>query len=222
MTAEGPPGPPVQSVDRALAILQILAEPGRAGGHGDRLPSWHVHKSTAFRLLAVPWQPRDLVEQLGRARQVPARLRRRPAGRGHRRPARPRARRQANLSGTGRRHERDRQCRHHGRRRAGECQPGARKRRGHGAELDRAAHAAACHLQRQGAARLADADALAAVLKAGLERRTAATITDPEALRAELDRIRQRGWACTVEELETGLTRSPLLSAAPTARWWPP
>lgn len=38
-----------------------------------------------------------------------------------------------------------------------------------------------------------------------LERRTANTITDPSTLRDELDRVRRRGWAKTVEELEEGL-----------------
>jgi IclR family acetate operon transcriptional repressor len=38
-----------------------------------------------------------------------------------------------------------------------------------------------------------------------LERRTAHTITDPSSLRDELDQVRRRGWAKTVEELEEGL-----------------
>lgn len=43
------------------------------------------------------------------------------------------------------------------------------------------------------------------VLRGGLERMTDRTITDPDRLRAELDTIRRRGWGSTEEELELGL-----------------
>lgn len=48
-------------------------------------------------------------------------------------------------------------------------------------------------------------DALAALLADGLKPCTARTITDPGQLRAELGRVRERGWAATAEELEVGL-----------------
>jgi DNA-binding IclR family transcriptional regulator len=48
-------------------------------------------------------------------------------------------------------------------------------------------------------------DILATVLDAGLDPYTPCTITDPAVLRAELEQVRQRGWAGAPEELETGL-----------------
>jgi IclR family transcriptional regulator, acetate operon repressor len=47
--------------------------------------------------------------------------------------------------------------------------------------------------------------ALDARLAAGLERFTPRTVTDAEVLRAELEQVRADGYACTVEELEEGL-----------------
>lgn len=57
----GGPASPVQSVDRALSILEILARRGECGVTeiGDKLG---VHKSTAFRLLAA-LETRGYVEQ---------------------------------------------------------------------------------------------------------------------------------------------------------------
>lgn len=49
------------------------------------------------------------------------------------------------------------------------------------------------------------ASVLAAVLTAPLERFTDSTVTEVAALAAELDRIRDAGWACTAEEYEIGL-----------------
>ena len=49
------------------------------------------------------------------------------------------------------------------------------------------------------------ADVRAAVLAGPLERFTDATITDPAALSAELGRIGGTGWGCTAEEYEIGL-----------------
>ena len=197
------PATPVQSVDRALTILQLLAESGELGVTeiAGRLD---VHKSTAFRLLGSLEQHR-LVEQLGERGKY--RL-----GFGI-----------VRLAGaTTARLDLAREGGPVCRRLAGEINETVNI-----AVMD--AGAAVNITQEQGSAAVtaqnwigqrtplhatssgkvllawADADALAAVLKAGLERRTPATITDPAALRAELDRIRQRGWACTVEELETGL-----------------
>ena len=197
------PATPVQSVDRALTILQMLAESGELGVTeiAGRLD---VHKSTAFRLLGSLEQHR-LVEQLGERGKY--RL-----GFGI-----------VRLAGaTTARLDLAREGGPVCRQLAGEINETVNI-----AVMD--AGAAVNITQEQGSAAVtaqnwigqrtplhatssgkvllawADADALAAVLKTGLERRTPATITDPAALRAELDRIRQRGWACTVEELETGL-----------------
>lgn len=56
---ESPGG--VQSVDRAISVLEILAREGEAGV-SDVASEIGVHKSTAFRLLAA-LEERDLVEQ---------------------------------------------------------------------------------------------------------------------------------------------------------------
>lgn len=65
-----PPGPgasarvsPVQSVDRALTILEVLAELGE-GGVTEISQRLDVHKSTAFRLVTA-LEARGLVEQVG-------------------------------------------------------------------------------------------------------------------------------------------------------------
>ncbi len=55
--------PTVQSVDRALTILDVLAERGDAGVTEIAL-TLDVHKSTAFRLLAA-LEARGMVEQVG-------------------------------------------------------------------------------------------------------------------------------------------------------------
>lgn len=47
--------------------------------------------------------------------------------------------------------------------------------------------------------------AIDTVIAAGAAEVTPFTITDPDALRAELDRVRLRGWASTTSELEIGL-----------------
>src|SRR5688500_20147820 len=57
--SEAPCG--VQSVDRAVSVLEILAREGSAGV-SDVAAEIGVHKSTAFRLLAA-LEERDLVEQ---------------------------------------------------------------------------------------------------------------------------------------------------------------
>src|SRR5919108_5288817 len=51
----------VQSVDRAITVLEILAREGHAGV-SEVAAEIGVHKSTAFRLLAA-LEERDLVEQ---------------------------------------------------------------------------------------------------------------------------------------------------------------
>lgn len=53
----------VQSVDRALVILELMAEAGGAMGITDLAAQLEVHKSTASRLMAT-LEAHDLVEQL--------------------------------------------------------------------------------------------------------------------------------------------------------------
>lgn len=60
--AERPPAALVQSVDRALAVLEILGSRGEAGVT-EIAAELGVHKSTASRLVAV-LESRDFVEQL--------------------------------------------------------------------------------------------------------------------------------------------------------------
>ena len=67
----------MQSVDRAISVLEILARSGEAGV-SEVAAEIGVHKSTAFRLLGA-LEARGLVEQDRGPRQVPARLRHRCA-----------------------------------------------------------------------------------------------------------------------------------------------
>ncbi|MER6984993.1 helix-turn-helix domain-containing protein, partial [Streptomyces carpinensis] len=53
----------VQSVDRAISVLEILAQRGEAGV-SEVAAEIEVHKSTAFRLLGA-LEARGLVEQAG-------------------------------------------------------------------------------------------------------------------------------------------------------------
>ncbi|GGV03569.1 IclR family transcriptional regulator [Streptomyces filipinensis] len=59
----GPPSGGVQSVDRAISVLEILAQRGEAGV-SEVAAEIEVHKSTAFRLLGA-LEARGLVEQAG-------------------------------------------------------------------------------------------------------------------------------------------------------------
>ncbi len=61
--AESPSAGGVQSVDRAVSVLEILAERGEAGV-SEVAAEIDVHKSTAFRLLGA-LEARGLVEQAG-------------------------------------------------------------------------------------------------------------------------------------------------------------
>jgi DNA-binding IclR family transcriptional regulator len=197
------PASQVQSVDRALTVLEILARYGELGVT-EIAAQLDVHKSTAFRLVGALEQHR-LVEQLGERGKY--RL-----GFGI-----------VRLAGaTTARLELARESRPVCRRLAADINETVNV-----AIMD--AGAAVNISQEQGSATItvhnwigqrtplhatssgkallawADADALAAVLEAGLERHTPDTITEPAVLRAELDRIRQHGWAGAAEELETGL-----------------
>ncbi|NYI99248.1 DNA-binding IclR family transcriptional regulator [Streptomonospora nanhaiensis] len=62
-TASGGNGAPVQSVDRAITVLEILAQHGEAGVT-EIAAELGVHKSTAFRLVGA-LERRGLVEQPG-------------------------------------------------------------------------------------------------------------------------------------------------------------
>ncbi|MDA8370492.1 MAG: IclR family transcriptional regulator [Nocardiopsaceae bacterium] len=62
-TAPGKDGAPVQSVDRAITVLEILAQHGEAGVT-EIAVELGVHKSTAFRLVGA-LERRGLVEQPG-------------------------------------------------------------------------------------------------------------------------------------------------------------
>ena len=75
---EPKPAALIQSVDRAISVLELLAKQGQAG-ITEIAEELGVHKSTASRLMSV-LENRGLVEQQGMAREVRARLRHRPAG----------------------------------------------------------------------------------------------------------------------------------------------
>src|SRR3954465_309984 len=61
------------------------------------------------------------------------------------------------------------------------------------------------HATALGKALLADSPYIAAALAAdGLDRFTPATVTEPDALRAQLETTRERGWAAEIEELVAG------------------
>ncbi len=203
--AAGPPGTAhqVQSVDRALTILEILARQGELGvtSLADDLG---VHKSTAFRLVSVLEQ-HQLVEQRGERGKY--RL-----GFGIVRLAGATTARMSL---------------------AEESQPFCQRLAADFGEtvnvavLD--ADAAVNVAQEQGSAAViahnwigertplhatasgkvllawAGAEDAAAVLEAGLSRFTEHTITSPGALRPELGRVREQGWAAASEELEIGL-----------------
>ncbi|MEV0585993.1 IclR family transcriptional regulator [Nonomuraea sp. NPDC050310] len=186
----------VQSVDRAIAILEILAREG-ATRVTDLAAELDVHKSTAFRLLAALEQG-GLVEQSGERGRY--RL-----GFGVVRLAGA-ASAQLDLS---------RESREVCRRLAeavGETVNLAVPQDGHAVNISQVRGPAAisghnwvgqrtpAHATSSGKVLLAFG---ALPLAPVLERYTAATVTDPDAL--GLDEIRRRGWAATVEELEVGL-----------------
>jgi DNA-binding IclR family transcriptional regulator len=197
------PASQVQSVDRALTVLDILARHGELGV--TEIAAWlDVHKSTAFRLVGALEQHR-LVEQLGERGKY--RL-----GFGI-----------VRLAGaTTARLDLAKESQPVCRRLAAEINETVNI-----AVMDDGAavnisqeHGSAVvsvhnwlgkrtplHATSSGKVLLAwsGTDILATVLDAGLDRYTPATITYPAALRAELGRIRQRGWAGTAEELEAGL-----------------
>jgi DNA-binding IclR family transcriptional regulator len=193
----------VQSVDRALTILEILAHHGELGVT-EIACDLGVHKSTAFRLVSALEQHR-LVEQLGERGKY--RL-----GFGI-----------VRLAGaTTARMNLAEESRPFCRRLAAEFNETVNI-----AVLD--AGTAVNITQEQGSAAVtvqnwtgkrtplhatssgkvllawATDEEFGAAVEWRLERFTQHTITSAAALRAELKRVRKQGWACTAEELEIGL-----------------
>jgi DNA-binding IclR family transcriptional regulator len=194
----------VQSVDRALSVLEILAAQGEAGVT-DVAAELGVHKSTAFRLIAV-LESRGFVEQLadrGKYRLGFGVVRLAGA-----------AAAQLDIAQEGRRIcealaadveetvniailDSDRavnvsQVR-------GPAALSTHNWVGQGTPL---------HATSSGKVLLAHAaDAVRkGALSRDLQRFTPATITDPEVLRQHLDDIVEQGWGSTVEEYEVGLS----------------
>jgi DNA-binding IclR family transcriptional regulator len=200
------PGPSggVQSVDRAITVLEILARHGEARVT-DVAAELAVHKSTAFRLLSA-LEERGLVEQdhdrgryrlgfgiLRLAGAVTARL-------DIHRYGRPVCERLA--------------------RDLGETVNLAVIREHHAINVDQVQGTAAIsvynwvgqptplHATSSGKvllAHLSRAERTALLAAAGLPRFTKATITSATRLEKELDLARQQGYATTVQELEPGL-----------------
>ncbi len=193
----------VQSVDRALAILELLARQPELGVT-EIAAEFGVHKSTAFRLVTTLGQHR-LVEQAGERGKY-------HLGFGI-----------VRLAGaTTARLDLAREARQVCRRLAGAFNETVNV-------AVRDGDAAVNVSQEQGAATVSiqnwigqrtplhatssgkvllawlDSGELATLLAGGLEPHTPRTVTDPGQLRAELGLVRQRGWAATAEELETGL-----------------
>ncbi|WP_299959017.1 IclR family transcriptional regulator [uncultured Modestobacter sp.] len=199
--AEG--GGLVQSVDRALEILAILAREG-ATGVTDVAGQLGVHKSTASRLLST-LEARGMVEQereRGTYRLGFGLVRLAGAGAAQldlTRVAREACERlSAELGETVNLAVLD-----------GDAAVNVSQV--HGAAsvgvLDWVGRRTPLHATSSGKALLAHAPAevVAAVLARPLARYTDATVTDATALRAVLARIREQGWAATEGELEVGL-----------------
>jgi DNA-binding IclR family transcriptional regulator len=193
----------VQSVDRALSVLEILAAQGEAGVT-EVAAELGVHKSTAFRLVAV-LESRGFVEQLadrGKYRLGFGVVRLAGA-----------AAAQLDIAHEGRpicealaadveetvniaildsdRAVNISQVR-------GPAALSTHNWVGQGTPL---------HATSSGKVLLAHAPEAVRkdVLSRELPRFTAATITDPEVLMERLDRVREQGWGSTVEEYEVGL-----------------
>jgi len=194
----------IQSVDRALIVLDLLAQRGEVGVT-ELAADLGVHKSTAFRLVSA-LERRQLVEQVGDRGKY--RL-----GLGILRLA---AATTARLDVT---RESQPVCERLARefgetvnvailnensamnvlQEYGTSTIGTRNWIGQRTPL---------HATSSGKVLLAFAEETLrkAVLTAPLDRHTALTVTDPNELRRQLDQILVRGWASTNEELEVGLT----------------
>jgi DNA-binding IclR family transcriptional regulator len=194
----------VQSVDRALAVLDLLAQRGEVGVT-ELAAELTVHKSTAFRLVTA-LERRQLVEQVGdrgKYRLGLGILRLAAATTG---------RLEVTREGQG---VCERLARELGEtvniailddgsainvlQEFGNAAVGSRNWIGRRTAL---------HATSSGKVLLAFADETLrkAVLAEPLARHTALTVTDPAELRRQLDETVRRGWAGTNEELEVGLT----------------
>jgi DNA-binding IclR family transcriptional regulator len=194
----------VQSVDRALSVLEILAAHGEAGVT-EVAAELGVHKSTAFRLVAV-LESRGFVEQLadrgkyrlgfGVVRLAGAAAAQLDIAREGRRICEALA---ADLEETVNIAILDTDRAVNISQARGPAALSTHNWVGQGTPL---------HATSSGKVLLAHApDAVRkGVLSRDLQRFTAATITDPEVLRQDLDRIVEQGWGCTVEEYEVGLS----------------
>jgi DNA-binding IclR family transcriptional regulator len=194
---------PVQSVDRALSVLEILGARGEAGVT-EIATELGVHKSTAFRLVAV-LESRGFVEQLadrgkyrlgfGIVRLAGATAAQMDLTQEGRRTCEGLA---ADLGETvniaildGQRAVNISQVR-------GTAAISTYNWVGHGTPL---------HATASGKVLLAFAPEKLRqeVFSAGFDRYTERTITDPGRVQRELEQIRESGWAATEEELEVGL-----------------
>ena len=210
-TEREPSGGLVQSVDRALAVLSMLARHGELGVT-ELAADLGVHKSTAFRLVAT-LEAHDLVEQVsdrGKFRLGVGVLR--LAGATTVRldlvqESRPVASQLAQSVGE---------------------TVNVAVLAGHEAlYLDQVSGPSALalrnwagqriplHATSNGKVLLAHAPATFDQLPRPLRRFTARTVTDLSVLAAELDDVRARGWALAIDELEEGLTAiaAPILGA---------
>jgi DNA-binding IclR family transcriptional regulator len=204
VTGERAPAALVQSVDRALTILEILAAKGEAGVT-EVAAELGVHKSTAFRLVAA-LENKGLVEQLadrgkyrlgfGIVRLAGAATAQLDLAQEGRRTCEELA---ADLGETvniaildGDRAVNISQVR-------GPAAISSHNWVGRGTPL---------HATSSGKVLLAFAadPVRKTALSRDLQRFTAATITDPDTLQRELDLTAERGWGSTVEEYEIGLS----------------
>jgi DNA-binding IclR family transcriptional regulator len=200
---ERAPAALVQSVDRALAILEILAGRGEVGVT-EIAAELGVHKSTAFRLIAV-LESRDLVEQLadrgkyrlgfGVVRLAGATVAQLDLAKESRRTCEELA---ADLGETVNVAILDADRAVNVSQVRGTASISLYNWVGQGTPL---------HATSSGKVLLAYAggQVRVAVLAKPLQRYTIATITDPGVLGAELADIRVRGWAATEGEYEIGL-----------------
>ena len=194
----------VQSVDRALTVLDLLAQRGEVGVT-ELAADLAVHKSTAFRLVTA-LERRQLVEQVGdrgKYRLGLGILRLAAATTGRLEVTREGQavceRLARELGETVNIAILDEGSAVNVLQEFGNAAVGSRNWIGRRTSL---------HATSSGKVLLAHADETLrkAVLGEPLERHTERTVTDPVELRRQLDRTLERGWAATDEELEVGLT----------------
>jgi DNA-binding IclR family transcriptional regulator len=194
----------VQSVDRALNVLDLLAQRGEMGVT-DLAAELDVHKSTAFRLVSA-LERRQLVEQVGdrgKYRLGLGILRLAAATTGRldvTREGQPVCERLAyQLGETVNIAILDDAAAVNVLQEFGNAAVGSRNWIGRRTPL---------HATSSGKVLLASADPALReiVLSQQLSRHTELTVTDPVELRRQLDEAVERGWAATNEELEVGLT----------------